>query len=259
MGERAVQNNDPQGEMRRLGKMSLLRDEQGFTLVEMMVTVMVMIVVFFALHNIFEMSMRVFKFGNDQVEATENARLGMERMTREIRAAYPVNKISDPGNPSGAKEHVLFSVGAPSTPALPPAEAGLASNERRSITFGNDLPSPPSPPNRRIYDPVTGVVDPGEQITYKLNDSCPPGGADQVCTVERVVDGISSTLVEYVSPDDPDTAAPNDGFAFTLLKNNSSAATSSNGTDVGVVRIKLVVNKDGRTQKLTTDVDLRNR
>ena len=68
-----------------------LKDERGFTLTEMMVTIMIMMVVFFALYSIFDMSLRVFSFGNNKVEAVESARVGMEKMEREIRAAYPVD------------------------------------------------------------------------------------------------------------------------------------------------------------------------
>ncbi len=68
------------------------REEAGFTLPEMMVTIMVMLIVLFALYSIFDMSIRVFSFGNDKVEAVENARLGLEKMEREIRAAYPYDK-----------------------------------------------------------------------------------------------------------------------------------------------------------------------
>lgn len=67
----------------------LLRDERGFSLPEVLVTMLMMLTVLFALYSIFDMSLRVFSFGNDKVEAVENARLGMERMEREIRAAYP--------------------------------------------------------------------------------------------------------------------------------------------------------------------------
>ncbi len=50
-----------------------------------------MIVVLSALYSVFDMSLRVFSFGNDKVEAVESARVGMEKMEREIRAAYPVD------------------------------------------------------------------------------------------------------------------------------------------------------------------------
>jgi Tfp pilus assembly protein PilW len=107
----------------------LLRDEGGFTLPELLVTMMMMIVVLFALYSIFDMSMRVFSFGNDKTEAVENARLGLEKMEREIRAAYPYDKAN--GNTT-----VLTTWTA------------------SQITFGNDLNG-----NR--------IVDASEVITYR--------------------------------------------------------------------------------------------
>ena len=67
----------------------LLREEHGFTLVEMLVTMVMMVTVLFALYSIFDMGIRVFSFGNDKTEAAENARIGLGKMEREIRAAYP--------------------------------------------------------------------------------------------------------------------------------------------------------------------------
>ena len=80
----------------------------GFTLTEMMVTIIIMMIVFFALYSIFDMTLKVFSFGNNKVEATESARIGMEKMEREIRQAYryrrlvtdaPVLRRSDPAMP----------------------------------------------------------------------------------------------------------------------------------------------------------------
>jgi prepilin-type N-terminal cleavage/methylation domain-containing protein len=111
----------------------LLRDESGFTLPELLVTMMLLTMVLFALYSIFDMSMRVFSFGNDKTEAVENARLGLEKMAREIKAAYPYDKAA--GNTTV-----------------------LITRTESQITFGNDLNS-----NRE--------VDPGEVITYSLNGS----------------------------------------------------------------------------------------
>jgi prepilin-type N-terminal cleavage/methylation domain-containing protein len=66
----------------------LLREESGFTLAEVMVTIMLMLTVMFALYNIFDMGLRVFSFGNSKVEAVENARLGLGKMERE-RSGQP--------------------------------------------------------------------------------------------------------------------------------------------------------------------------
>jgi prepilin-type N-terminal cleavage/methylation domain-containing protein len=68
---------------------SFPRDESGFTLPELLVTMTMMLTVLFALYSIFDMSVRIFRYGSDELKAVENARLGLERMEREIRAAYP--------------------------------------------------------------------------------------------------------------------------------------------------------------------------
>jgi prepilin-type N-terminal cleavage/methylation domain-containing protein len=140
----------------------ILRDESGFTLTEMLVTMMIMTTVMFALYSIFDMSLRVFAFGNDKTEAVENARLGMAKMEREIRAAYPYNK------PAG-QNHLLWSPGYPTTGAIPPSN---------QISFGNDLNG-----NR--------MVDADEVITYRRNASTPT-------ILEREKGGSPQPVVEYV-------------------------------------------------------------
>ena len=140
----------------------LLKEEGGFSLPELLVTMMVMITVLFALYSIFDMSLRVFSFGNDKTEAVENARLGLEKMEREIRAAYPYNK------PAGQK-HLLWSPGYPTTGAIPASD---------QISFGNDLNG-----NR--------VVDTDEVITYRRN-------ASTSTILEREKGGSAQPVVEHV-------------------------------------------------------------
>lgn len=207
--------------IRRVGRQAL-RDERGFTLVEVLVTMLMMTLVMLALYSIFDMSLRVFSFGNDKVEAVENARIGMGKMEREIRAAYPVNKGADP-----PLEHLFFSPGSPSTPSAPGSD---------TMTFGNDLHQGSNPPNRRILDPATSAAEPGEEITYALSGS----------TLTRN----GQTVIENVA---------SGGLTFTYLRSNLQPATAPDGTDIGVVRITVRVDVDGRQQNLTTDVDLRNR
>jgi prepilin-type N-terminal cleavage/methylation domain-containing protein len=117
-------------------------EEGGFTLAEMMVTIMIMTTVMFALYSIFDMSLRVFSFGNDKTEAVENARLGLERMQRELRAAYPYDKLD--GNPN---DDYLF-------PSYGP-------NPSNAITLSNDLDGD------RQVDTDTAT----EQIIYDLSGS----------------------------------------------------------------------------------------
>lgn len=108
--------------------------EDGFTLVEVLVTMMLMILVMFALYSVFDMSLRVFSFGNDKVEAVENARIGLSKMEREIRAAYPYNKAAGDNT-------------------------RLSTRNPERITFGNDVGT------------VNRQVDLGEEISYYVDNN----------------------------------------------------------------------------------------
>jgi type II secretory pathway component PulJ len=202
-----------------------IRDEGGFTLPEMLVSITVMIVVLFALYSVFDMSLRVFDMGNDKVEATENARLGLDKMAREIRAAYPANKIA-------GKPHLFWTQGAPATAVMPTAG---------QITFGNDLNG-----NRRIYNSTTGTLDANEEITYAVSGT----------TLQRN----GQPVVEFVQDVDGDGSA----LKFEYLDANGATVTSSEANIV-MVRLKLEVavdrgiHEEPVTQILQTKVTLRNR
>lgn len=112
-----------------------LRDERGFTLTEMMTTTMIFLVVLLALFGIFDMSLKVFSYGNNKVNAVENARVGMEKMEREIRQAYA---------PSAAQMFDTWT--------------------STQIRFGNDLDG-----NGVIACPNTSSPPKCEKIWYRLN------------------------------------------------------------------------------------------
>jgi prepilin-type N-terminal cleavage/methylation domain-containing protein len=116
-----------------------LRQQEGFTLPEALVAMVVMAAVLFALYALFDASVRVFGAGHDRLRTVEDARLGLARMEREIRAAYPLDRANGNG--------VL-----------------LSSFGENHITLGNDLNG-----NRRILNPNTGAPDPKERISYASN------------------------------------------------------------------------------------------
>lgn len=215
--------------MRRLRERAkcLLREESGFTLPEMLVTIMLMLVVMSALYSIFDMSIRVFSFGNDKTEAVENARLGLERMEREIRAAYPYDKISN--------NTTLLSSCNPTCPS-------------DSITFGNDNG------DRKIES--------SEVITYKLNDGCPSPPSDVECNLQRVNKGTSSPVVNYVQPNGLTFEYFNKNGDSVTSEDTDNVDPDNR---IFAVHIKLEVAVDRGiqeepvTQVLETDVALRNR
>jgi prepilin-type N-terminal cleavage/methylation domain-containing protein len=215
-----------------------VKDERGFTLTEIMVTTMIMTVVFLALYSIFDMSLKLFSFGNSKVEATESARAGMEKMEREIRQAYNYDLTSDP-----KKTYLLLDPVDPTTAlTVPPTDVA-------QLTFGNDLPGAPGAGNGKIE-----CGSPCEYITYKLTNA--DGTAECAaapCTLWRVNPPNSAPVVENVAFG---------GLSFTLLRSDGTAPACE--SQVGIVLVKLTVSVDRGianpgTQTLTTVVDLRNR
>jgi type II secretory pathway pseudopilin PulG len=110
--------------------------EAGFTLPEALVAMVMTAAVLLALYAVFDAGVRVFGAGRDGTEAVQAARLGLTRMEREIRAAYPQDKAAGDAT-------LLTDLG-----------------EDR-LAFYNDLNG-----NRRTVDPATGRAEPGEGISY---------------------------------------------------------------------------------------------
>lgn len=211
-----------------------LAEEKGFTLPEVLVTMLIMMTVLFALYSIFDMSIRVFGYGNDKVEAVENARLGLERMEREIRAAYPYDK-TNPTSPD---------------PGL------FAEWTSTRLTFGNDLDG-----SRKIECPA---AEPSacEVITYDVYK--PSGRPTYALGRANSAAGVRRSVVEFV--DYKNTA--NTGLKLTYLKNDGVTEVvpgSGAEKDIAMVKIELKIAVDRSvgdgpvTQVLSTDVALRNR
>jgi Tfp pilus assembly protein PilW len=225
-----------------------LREEGGFTLVEMLVTTVLMIVVLSALYSIFDMSVRVFSTGNNKVEAVESARVGLEKMEREIRAAYPVS--------SGSSTLFFNANGSTSNP---PQQMPSATQ----ITFGNNLGAPRG--ELGAADDAITCGTPCEYITYKLTDDSSGLVACTVapCTLRRV-NAANSADANHQDPvvENVDPGGPNNGIVFRYLQSDGTTATSQN--QISIVSISLDISVDGgiynsATQTLTTMIDLRNR
>ncbi len=206
----------------------VLKEEDGFTLAEMLVTMMIMIMVLFALYSIFDMSLRVFSFGNDKIEAVQNARLGLEKMGREIRAAYPC----DASDNVTTNDHLFLNptdTSCSTTPAMPTSA---------QITFANDLSSTADPGYRRVDFP-------DEVISYYQS-------GDELI---RSQGGTAQSLVAPVAAN---------GLQFSYLDSSGNTYAGSDPNQIHAVRISLTISVDRgaggpATQILTTDVDLRNR
>src|SRR5829696_4508075 len=228
--------------MRDAVKTRLLVDERGFTLAEMLVTTIIMIVVLFALYSIFDMSVRTFSFGSNKVEAVESARLGLERMEREIRAAYPV----------GSDSHLFFDANGLDTSNPPQA---MPTDDQ--ITFGNELGA------EGEGDGQIECGAPCEYLTYKLSapSNAPPctGAPDGCSTLLRV------NAANSGDPGDPvsENAVVPGGLTFEYFKSDGITPATTEG-EIARVRVSLEIRVHPGTeyaanQLLTTEIDLRNR
>ena len=208
-----------------------LREERGFTLMEMMITTIIWIVVLMALYSVFDMSITAFRVGNNEVEAVEEARMGLERMEREIRQAYAFDRAND--------NTVLF-------------EPWNATNATQ-ITFGNDLDGDRKSgstagecPNINACELISYSVDAGTGTLMRTSGGFPP-----------------QPMVENVEDIDGDGEA----LSFTYFQSDGTTEVVPGvglEEDIGAVRIELEVRVEGgnvqdSTQTLTTDVALRNR
>jgi type II secretory pathway pseudopilin PulG len=144
--------------MVNLARRCLCKQETGFTLVEVLVSAMMMFGVLFALYAIFDASVRAFGYGGDRLEAVGNARLALGRMEREIRAAYPYDLTSDP-----PRRYLFLDPTDPTRPAVPTATR---------ITFGNELKRSKGGSAQTLVD---SVPTDGLRFTpCRSVDDCPP-------------------------------------------------------------------------------------
>ena len=103
---------------------------------------LLMIITLFALYSIFDMSLRLFAFGNSKVEAVENARVALAKIERETRMSYPQDK--------NAGNKAIFDTTT--------ASGSFFNSNSDRISFGNDLNG-------------NGKVDgTDETIVYYVND-----------------------------------------------------------------------------------------
>ncbi|MBA3636698.1 MAG: hypothetical protein H0W57_09810 [Rubrobacteraceae bacterium] len=204
----------------------LLRDESGFTLAEVSVTITIMIIVLFALHSMFEMSLKVYSYGHNKVEATEVSRVALEKMEREIRQASAYNQPSD--------MHLFDQ---------------RTANE---IRFGNDLNG-----SGAIECPNSSGRC--EKFGYRLNngtlgrDSTSTGATNTLGNLRPVAENVQSLTFTYYNKS-----------GAVVAPGGTEATDPTATTYVDRVQVSLVVSVDqgiGKpgTQTITSIIDLRNR
>ena len=183
-----------------------LKREDGFTLPEVLVAMVMMSAVLFALYAMFDASVRVFGAGRDRAEAAQTARLGLARMEREIRAAYPQDRANG--------DRTL-----------------LADFTEERLTFGNDLNG-----NRRTLNPATGEPERRERISYTLDGRGGPSrNGDRLVENAQDVDGDGRALAfEYLDANgDPILSGSEEDVVLVRVALEVSVGETAGGEPAG--------------------------
>lgn len=204
-----------------VSRTEMWNEEAGFTLVEVLVASMMMFAVLFALYGIFDVSVRAFGYGGDRLDAVENARLAVDRMEREIRAAYPYDLTSDP-----PKRYLFLNPVDPTRPAVPTPTR---------IVFGNETGG-----DRKIGAPeVLGYYLSGRDLKRSK------GGSVQTLVDSVATDGMRFTPCRSAG-DCPPAVNITDEAEIRLIRIELAVEVERRG-------------EDPARQTLATDVYLRNR
>ena len=214
-----------------MGPRGVFGREEGFTLAEVLVAMTILVVVLFALHAVFEATVRIMVVGEDELEAAQSARTGLEKMQREIRAAYPYDAAA-------GEDHLLWNAGDPATGAIPAPDR---------ITFGNDL----NGDGRVGCPPPPATSSACEIISYRLYR--PAGSTSYALGRAKSRGGNLQPVVGNVSDADGDGGA----LTFEYLDASGNPATSE--AEVSAVRITLETEVGDSTRALATEAHLRNR
>lgn len=124
------------------------KSRKAFTLVEILTVVFLSMIIIFAGYSLYLMSFESYQKNTASAELTQNARIALERMTRDIRQAVEILTIlptdPDSGTPSSTIKfqdgHNFWPVGLPSP--TPSASGSPALGKIQYVTYeleGTDL------------------------------------------------------------------------------------------------------------------------
>ncbi|MBI2360366.1 MAG: prepilin-type N-terminal cleavage/methylation domain-containing protein [Deltaproteobacteria bacterium] len=226
---------------------SCLGSAKGFTLIEMLVSIMITSLIVTAIYSIFRVQTHSVKIQESRLEAQEYARSVLDMMVREIRnAAY---------NPLGATLGAdCLGLGLPGAPAVLTATS-------TAISFSYDFRATASG-----SDPDGNCDDPHEVITYQYQSPGPQsctGGLGDITRTARPESG-GGAVTEVLT----DCNVPTSGLTLAYYaQSQGSPMNPVIPANIQRVQITLTVqskNPDAQfggqlNAQMTSNADLRNR
>lgn len=222
------------------------RDDAGFTLVEMLVSMVLLTIVITTALQVVLVTSRVVNTSRNSQDLTEEARIALNRMSRELRQASAITAVTNPGT----------------SPTLTTSYATYNPAADTSLTFQSDFngngtiePTAPDPEvvtykfdyaNSRLLLQAGGQTLPvlASNVTgFKLNFT------SRQINYDGTVDGIKNGIVDWEELDaDP----------AHVKGNGNHQLDSTELPFIDSVTIQLTLFKGNHKQVFRTQVDLRN-
>jgi type IV pilus assembly protein PilW len=199
--------------------------EKGFTFIELLFAMSIGLVVLISTYNLFTIQSRHFSMQEQKAEMLQNARAGLDLMTREIRmAGY---------NPTGSLAPCAGINNATNTPCV-----GITSATAASFSFSVDLDGD--------GNLTADTTNPNENITFDVYTS---GGKP---ALGRTSNGSKQPVVENIS-----------ALSFTYLDASNNVTTNlalvqKIRTSITAQTAKPNVNQTYPTIVLSSDIAPRN-
>ncbi len=212
----------------------MMHDQRGFTLIELMITVVIVGMVLVGINNTFQAQEQAYVVQDRVAEMNQNARVALEIMSRDIRnAAYDPTK----NDPTSSK----FGTGS---------GAKIQTATATSVVFTQDQDG-------------SGSVDASREwlgYRYDSGDSeIEQCSGTASCTWNPMVDDVQSLQFRYVYEDGGSSDAASAG-----MPNDGDADISNDFEDIREVEIQIVAQRKGGsiqtllTKTLTSRVQVRN-
>jgi hypothetical protein len=182
----------------------------------------------------FHMSIRVFSYGNNKVEAVESARVGLEKMEREIRQAHTIDTATGQMFYTWTPTQIRFGI-------------DLDDDQSKAIACPNNEDTPQCEIfGYQVYENPAGS---GNFVLGRDNTST--GATNTTANLRPVAENVQSLTFTYYDHTGDEVLPAGDPDGDTEV-------------DIDRVLIRLVVSvEEGLgnpgTQTLTTVTDLRNR
>ncbi|MGC9491219.1 PilW family protein [Vibrio genomosp. F10] len=224
----------------------------GFTLIEMVMTIIVGAILVLGIAGFIELGMKGYSDTVDRQRMQTQARFVLEKISREVRHSIP-NSISV----SGATDKCLSFY-----PILYSGFYSVSAANNLSLSFlvGND--SPPA-----SYDGLSMIVNPSQQSDLTNTDiAIPLSGTDTTVTLTQPLASESIANRHYIYKDLVTYCFNSAGSAIT--RNSVQVADSVTGGDIsydaptlqrgGVVHLDLVFSDEGETTSFQQDIQVLN-